>query len=230
MNSIKKYKEKNYMIVPRFIQLVLSIIACLSINCILSNTKGIVIENTTKIAAIIFVLVTSISAFFKDSDVIGDFNGNMILLSKLWVISLLSLFFAWTSVKRSSESLPDIILLISISFYAVSFWISYFFMCFRVLKIIHKSIALFIEKVVRSILVAITAWLVLFANSQSTGIYEYISIFVSTATAAYYPLLDMYKYTRTQIDEYEKEKIIEAERKRQEEIENESNGSKNYTV
>lgn len=118
--------------------------------------------------------------------------------------------------------------------YLIIFFL-YFCVCKRILKVSldstsKKNLPLFYESVCRSVLIALTAWLTIFVNNKSNEFLSSLLTFLSTISALLYPMLDMYKFTRTRLDEYEKEKIIEAERKRQEEIENESNGSKNYTA
>ena len=84
--------------------------------------------------------------------------------------------------------------------------------------------------VCRTVLIAFTAWFTLLVNSNPKDLFSGTLTFISTFATFLYPMLDMYKFTRTKLDEYEKEKNFEAVRKRQEEIENESNGSKNYTA
>lgn len=178
-----------------------------------------------------------IKILLNTPDVIGDFNHSIVILSQLWVYTLAVLFLAWFHITglKTIDAYGSSFILICIFYFVAPFWVVYFLSCRKVLKSIHKSSALLKENTVRSILIANTAWLTLFDNLlskyyASITYVTVISIFVSTVAAAYYPLLDMYKFTRTKLDEYEKEKSIEAERKRKEEIENESNGSKNYTA
>lgn len=94
----------------------------------------------------------------------------------------------------------------------------YFCVCRRILKVSldsmsKKNLPLFYESVCRSVLIALTAWLTIFVNNKSNEICSNLLTFLSTISALLYPTLDMYKFTRTRIDEYEKEKIIEAEKK-----------------
>lgn len=79
----------------------------------------------------------------------------------------------------------------------------------------------------RSSIVAIAAWAILFLKlvlPYKGNIQVDFPVFLISDTAVlYYPLLDMFKYTRNKIDEFEKQK-------KKEELNSIKYGGKNFSV
>lgn len=98
--------------------------------------------------------------------------------------------------------------------YAVSvyyFWIAfesilYFVFCIRLLNSINADYSIFLVSAVKSMLIAIAAWLVIFKSSQIPSEYS-VNLLVS-AIAFLYPILDMYKYVRLELNKYKEKNVI----------------------
>lgn len=79
-------------------------------------------------------------------------------------------------------------------------WCVYLNFCIRVLSSINIKCSVFVATTVKAILIAIVAWLALYKDSE-TDKNVIINFFVSYISLCY-PLLDMYKYVRLEIDKY----------------------------
>ena len=81
-------------------------------------------------------------------------------------------------------------------------WILYFIFCVRVLTSINVKCSIFIATSVKTMLISITAWLAIYRYTQSTVDY-FINILISFF-GLLYPILDMYIYVRSEIEEFSK--------------------------
>lgn len=100
-------------------------------------------------------------------------------------------------------------LLIYFSLYYVSIawtWILYFSFCIRLLNSINVKYNIFIAISVKSMLVALVAWLAIYRYAETTTDY-YVNILISVF-GLLYPILDMYKYVSLELDKYIKENVI----------------------
>ena len=112
---------------------------------------------------------------------------------------------------------------------ALAIWIYQLIYCVIFLKeyLLFKSTATVIIKIVHSILISINGWFLIllnlfnFANLSKT--ISIIYVIISSSTILFYPSLDMFEYMSKEVDKFNK-------KKKKEKIENESNGSKNYTA
>lgn len=111
-------------------------------------------------------------------------------------------------------------------------WIVYLYFCSEIFKkILKKPRTLLIERAIRSVLAAIIAWLLIVSKgkidfSTYEKATESIYVIFGGSISLIYPVFDMFDYTYIAIDKFEKE---QKEKNRKRRIENESNGSKNYT-
>lgn len=78
--------------------------------------------------------------------------------------------------------------------------------CIRLLNSINVKCSVFVATTVKAILIAIVAWLALYKDSE-TDKNAIINFFVSYISLCY-PLLDMYKYVRLEVDKYMEDNII----------------------
>lgn len=112
---------------------------------------------------------------------------------------------------------------------ALAIWIYQLIYCVIFLKeyLLFKSTATVIIKILHSILISINGWFLIllnlfnFANLSKT--ISIIYVIISSSTILFYPSLDMFEYMSKEVDKFNK-------KKKKEKIENESNGSKNYTA
>ena len=82
-------------------------------------------------------------------------------------------------------------------------WSVYLNFCIRVLSSINVECSVFIAITVKAILIAIVAWLALYKNSGTDK--NHIISFTISYISLCYPLLDMYKYVRLELDKYMKD-------------------------
>lgn len=114
---------------------------------------------------------------------------------------------------------------------AASFLLLYFVLCLIVIK---RFRILLIEKSLRSALVAITAWLLVGTNisiistkgNNLSELFLSIYIVVSSITTLLYPFFDIFEFTYKQLNEIEKEQVMETERAEIERTENRKSKSK----
>lgn len=133
---------------------------------------------------------------------------------------------------KDNNSLNLITLMTSDLLMAAGFLLFYLYFCW---KIVGKFRILLFTKWLRSVLVAFTAWLLIATNidiiaTKYNEINKLLIVFyiiVSSVTTLLYPFFDTFEFTYKKIFEHEKE---QEEREKRERIENESNGSKNYTA
>lgn len=227
-----------------------------TINAVLTIGIGLLLIKTipctivkSKISILVFLLVFLVFFYFVILDLITlvfselpkDFNALSLILIITQILSLFILVFSTWNIISKGKHTEQAFQVYMKSFEILSpilcvfVFLLYLGYCKRTLQIglgskSNKSIPLFCEMVCRTVLIAFTAWFTLLVNSNPKDLFSGTLTFISTFATFLYPMLDMYKFTRTKLDEYEKEKNFEAVRKRQEEIENESNGSKNYTA
>ena len=90
--------------------------------------------------------------------------------------------------------------------YTALVWCVYLNFCIRVLISINIKCSVFVATAVKAILIAIVAWLALYKDS-GTHKNDIINFFASYISLCY-PLLDMYKYVRLELDKYMEDKII----------------------
>lgn len=100
----------------------------------------------------------------------------------------------------------------SIWFFVICFsyiawiWIIYFSICIRLLNSIDVGCSVFIAISIKTILIAITAWLAIYRESQAVENFDVNLIIYSIGLC--YPILDMYKYVRLEINKYKEKNVI----------------------
>ena len=96
------------------------------------------------------------------------------------------------------------------AFLAISYtlvtWSIYLNCCIRVLSNINVEWSTFIAIAVKAFLIAIVAWLALYKDSvtDKSSIINFITSYISLC----YPIIDMYKYVRLELNKYMEENTI----------------------
>lgn len=154
---------------------------------------------------------------------IKKFNIYSISFFVIWVFLCISLLLCYKLDKFYSY----VIFIVT-----PALWIVYLYFCSEIFKkILKKPRTLLIERAIRSVLAAIIAWLLIVSKgkidfSTYDEATESIYVIFGGSISLIYPVFDMFDYTYIAIDKFEKE---QKEKNRKRRIENESNGSKNYT-
>lgn len=81
-------------------------------------------------------------------------------------------------------------------------WILYFSFCVRVLNSINVRCSIFIAKAFKSILIALVAWFTIYKSVKTT--IDYSINLTTSALSFLYPILDMYVYVCSEIEEFSK--------------------------
>ncbi|QHJ84767.1 MAG: hypothetical protein [Bacteriophage sp.] len=84
--------------------------------------------------------------------------------------------------------------------YAAGFWSIYLNYCIRTLSSINVGCSVFVAITVKAILIAIVAWLALYKDLE-TDKSRTIS-FIASYISLCYPIIDMFKYVRLELDKY----------------------------
>lgn len=167
------------------------------------------------IIAIIFLILFGklTKSFFSNDD---SFNLNTIVYSIYYAILVVSVVFGVLSISKITRPKIIIILFVSLLVGAISINSLYFLGCRTTLRIVNSNaMPLLYEKFIRSLLVAITAWITILANLYVGHLKVYyqkdtaialldMSAFISNMAACYYPILDMFEFCRNEIDKTQK--------------------------
>lgn len=141
---------------------------------------------------------------------IDRFNKYTILVVLFFAIAIISMIFILIMQKKIfNEIYFDKRYSLTVSFYFsyISWvWIVYLTFCIRTLNSINAKYSIFVVTTVKSILIAIVAWLAIYKSEETTSDYA-INVLISYISLSY-PILDMYKYVRLKLDKYIKENII----------------------
>lgn len=122
----------------------------------------------------------------------------------LILILVFSFFKAGIKIDESKNYL---LIYISLYFVFIAWiWFLYFSFCIRLLNSINVKYSIFIAISVKSMLVALVAWLAIYRYAETTTNY-YVNILISVF-GLLYPILDMYKYVSLELDKYIKENVI----------------------
>lgn len=118
------------------------------------------------------------------------------------VLTALIVFFYLILKNKNFEKDPlwfSYLYFIAISYTAVA-WSVYLNFCIRVLSSINVKCSVFVATTVKAILIAIVAWFALYKDlgMDENGIINFFVSYISLC----YPLLDMYKYVRLELDKY----------------------------
>lgn len=124
----------------------------------------------------------------------------------LALILILVFSFLKAGIKID-ESKNYLLIYISLYFVFIAWiWILYFSFCIRLLNSINVKYSIFIAISVKSMLVALVAWLAIYRYAETITNY-YVNILISVF-GLLYPILDMYKYVSLELDKYIKENVI----------------------
>lgn len=111
---------------------------------------------------------------------------------------------------KGKELLSLISLMASDLMLTASFLVFYFYFCFRTIKNFRFLLS---EKALRSILVALTAWLLIATNvnvintshNEINKLFVVFYIIFSSITTLLYPFFDIFEFTYKQLDKFEKD-------------------------
>lgn len=179
--------------------------------------------STEKIDTIFFfiLIVYFIAGFFSanaDMLIRKDYKGNFVVntlkaikkyLMFLVIIGMVIIALNCFPQKKFVDSFASTTVSYAVSVFY--FWIAlesilYFVFCIRLLNSINADYSIFLVSAVKSMLIAIAAWLVIFKSSQIPSEYS-VNLLVS-AIAFLYPILDMYKYVRLELNKYKEKNVI----------------------
>ena len=168
--------------------------------------------------------------FFETSKKINTFIKRFIIIILfLWLIYVMLLCIL--PIILSYLGNPNHLILLCLLYLDAVFpiWIYQFTYCVIFLKehLLFKSTAAVIIKIAHSILISINGWFLILLNlfnfAKLAKPISIIYVIISSSTILFYPSLDMFEYMSKEVDKFNK-------KKKKERIENESNGSKNYTA
>ena len=160
----------------------------------------------------LFVIIALVSVFFL-------FNYTMLRLkSRTYLIFFTYITFFIVIVFISVLTvfvlplyfIPDPELFSNYSFVSFSYlvwgWCVYLNFCIRALNSINVKCSVFVATTVKAILIAIVAWLALYKDSgiDKNRIISFTASYISLC----YPIIDMYKYVRLELDKHMKDNNI----------------------
>lgn len=112
---------------------------------------------------------------------------------------------------------------------ALAIWIYQLIYCIFFLKdyLLKKSSNILVIRTLHSIFISINGWLLILLNlfnfAELSRNLSIAYLIISSSTILFYPSLDMFEYMSKEVYKFNRQK-------EKQKIENESNGSKNYTV
>lgn len=242
IKEICKKFWKEITVKESVILVILEIIYFLIQHCFKNNASALNFVSFLIVIVCIIMIITFFVFYVKVQSDIKEFNTNSGLLILTIFFASIIVLYLLVNNTLTIELFFDV--LISFGF----FWFCYYLACRKILKEIDlNEMLVFTITALKSIANSFLSCSIIFAflytlpksdkNSQMIALPKVI---VALFTL-YYPVADMYMYTRRKINDYQKEKDIEAKREKieakrekieaeREKIENESNGSKNYTA
>lgn len=215
---MKKTFYKIFNMIFNDIQIICFIIlTCLIIDFfiylkLLKYTEKFNLEDMLSFAFIYFIALYFIAncIMIKFKNYIDQFNKYTILAVLFFAIAIISMIFILIVREKIINAIYfDKRYSLTVSFYFsyISWvWIVYLTFCIRTLNSINAKYSIFVVTTVKSILIAIVAWLAIYKSEETTSDYA-INVLISYISLSY-PILDMYKYVRLKLDKYIKENII----------------------
>lgn len=123
---------------------------------------------------------------------------NFIITIAIVVIPLLCVKLNLDNFENFLSTLKNFAFL-TISFILL-IWSIYLDFCIRALSSINVKCSVFVATATKTILIALVAWLAIYKDS-GTGKNRIIS-FTASCISLWYPIIDMYKYVRLELDKY----------------------------
>lgn len=155
-----------------------------------------------------FFLLNSLIIFKNKHTYLSFFTFVNKWATLFFVFFLIAIMFSYSILKYKIHLFFPYIYFTAI-FCTAWIWCVYLNFCIRVLNSINVKCSVFVATTVKAILIAIVAWLALYKDSR-TDKNDIINFFVSYISLCY-PLLDMYTYVHSEINEFDKQKKIEIE-------------------
>ena len=172
---------------------------------------------------LLLLIITALlkTVYFNDNK---RFNKDSLGICLSFIYPVIPLFFYLIygiSIKEAHKYLNDYafiaaIVIISFSLYL---WIIYLFRCRQAITTLNKDKYFFTLKMFKSmlsaILVCFSATLIIESLPGEQNVIKLIYEIVNVSVNAMYPLIDMYTYVRSEIDEFdkrEKDKIVKEKR------------------
>lgn len=121
------------------------------------------------------------------------------ILFSVIILTVVVFGLKYFNIKEKSFLYISFIVFVYIAFV----WSTYLNFCIRALSSINVKCSVFVATTVKAILIAIVAWLALYKESGTDK--NRIISFTASCISLCYPLLDMYKYVRLELDKYMKD-------------------------
>lgn len=189
------------------------ILAVISVSCIPILIKTFSSNKTTSINyRKLFVIIALVGMFFLlnymmlrlKSHTYLTFFTFITFYTVLVFISVLTVFVLPLYFNPDSVLFSDFSFYSFYSFsYLVWVWCIYLNFCIRVLTSIKVKCSVFVAITIKAILIAIVAWLALYKDSGTDK--NRIISFTASYISLCYPIIDMYKYVRLELDKYMKD-------------------------
>ena len=192
-----------FIIVPRLVELE-------------KNTKGRTLDvyNTSKIMILLFICLLigfsiAINLLIIKANNYKEKFTKFTIISVTFYCFILALILIITFMLLNSDIIINdsekILSMLISSYYILIVFICvlYFSFCIRVLNSINVKYSIFITTSVKTMLIAVAAWLVIYRHAQTTIDYS-VNILISFFSLLY-PILDMYIFVRSEIDKFNKQ-------------------------
>ena len=178
-----RFERSDELSIPKESEVMLSIILIFSFFCL--NSVLIKLDGRIYQSKFTFVTFWAIFFFVVALTMLIFSLKSMNFKKKIWLFSYYS-FIAFA--------------------YAVLVWSIYLNFCIRTLSSINVGCSVFVAITVKAILIAIVAWLALYKDLETDK--SYIINFIASYISLCYPIIDMYKYVRLELDKYIEENAI----------------------
>lgn len=190
-------------------------VLAIGLMCCLSEWLNIpLLFEISSVFIVIPFLIHVLKFFLNDLVDTENFEGNFWAYTCTYMIAFAICFYWYT------RKIFDCILFKSISISLMIFWLLYFIACIRILyKLNVGEKKIWWITIIKSACGGLGAWgaigVLLFSTENSIGNCDIDKLFylstriISSGAAFFYPILDMYLYTRQKINEYQKSLLKE---------------------
>lgn len=183
------------------------ILAVTFVSCIPILIRALCSNKTTSINYTrLLIIIVLIGAFFLVNYMSLRLKKRTYLTSFTYITfnTVIAFILVLTMFVLPLYFFPDSELFSYYSFVSFSYlvwvWCVYLNFCIRVLNSINVKCSVFVATTVKAILIAIVAWLALYKDSgiDKNRIISFTASYISLC----YPIIDMYKYVRLELDKY----------------------------
>lgn len=219
--GLHKFKSLLSYFIPVFFSQILPFVLKSFVGCNTENlynqVKNINIDYINKNIVMIFIYIIVVSTFLLNFDMLINKNykirftkvtiNSISLYCYILLLTIIIVFFYLKYGIKIDKSKKYLLIYFSLYYVSIAWtWILYFSFCIRLLNSINVKYNIFIAISVKSMLVALVAWLAIYRHAETTTDY-FVNILISVF-GLLYPILDMYKYVSLELDKYIKENVI----------------------